>query len=160
MRNFLLPAAILTAAALPGAADADERFGCMAEDSRLKLAVHVEFADELGGRLSHLSGRFTVHEKGAPATLSDRRLSSQMLAQSWAEDGLVMVRLYDDSDRVPLDVTLAAAASGMAGSPLQGHYLIRERQEKGPGFHMEGALFCQRQPPRDPLSADPPSEAE
>lgn len=161
MRNACISLAFLPLFFASGQAMADDRFSCMAQDRHLNLAVHVEFAEELGGRLSHLTGRLGIADPAAPQGLAARRLTSQMQSQSWAGDGVVLLRLFDDeTDSRALDVTLSAAAANSEGHRYNGHYLIRSTTEKGPAYEISGALFCQREPERTALLKMFPSEAE
>lgn len=161
MRMSGIAVAVLSLlSALPAAA-ADDRFGCMAEDRRLKMAVKMEFSGDLGGRLVHLAGRLGIDDPAAPEGLAARRLTSQMRSQSWGEQGLVMVRLFDDeTDRRILDVTLVAAAASPGETRMSGHYTIRSIPSKGTPYVVSGALFCQQEPERTALLKMYPSEAE
>lgn len=161
MRTSGISLAVLSLLSMAPAAHADDRFGCMAEDRRLKMAVHVEFSQALGGRLSHLTGRLGIADPAAPEGLGARRLTSQMRAQSWGEPGLLMVRLFDDeTDSRALDVTLVATAAGPGETRMNGHYTIRSIPAEGPTYVVSGALFCQQEPERTALLKMYPSEAE
>ena len=156
----LYPALLLTVlAASP--AHADDRFGCMAEDRYLKLAVHVEFSGDLGGRRIIKKGRLGLTDPAAPEGLRDRRLTSQMETQSWADDSDVMLRLFDDeTDRRVLDIALSASAASPGAPDLHGHFTIRSSGEGSAAYVHDGTLFCQRQPERTALAKMFPSEAE
>lgn len=161
MRTSGISLAALSLLSMASAAHADDRFGCMAEDRRLKMAVKIEFSGDLGGRLSHLAGRLGIADPAAPGGLEARRLTSQMRSQIWGEPGLLMVRLFDDeTDRNSLDVTLVATAARPGETRMNGHYTIRFTPPKGAPYEVSGALFCRQEPERTALLKMYPSEAE
>lgn len=133
--SLLLPAAM---------AHADTRYGCMAESAAIKLGIHVEFSDALGGRLSHISGRLSLTGPKTPASLSEVTLRGEMVTQSWAGNGKLLMRFFDArGGNTPFTLSLAAVSKGDDRTRLHGTYMLDQAQEKGPGFHQEGALFCQ-----------------
>ena len=147
MRLTALSAFVLAALAASAvhADEPDDRYGCMAADGRVKLAVRVEFSDYLGGKLSHLTGRLSVLDPAAPEGIRERRLFSRMVSQSWSDREQVLVQIRDsETEPQVLGVKLVAAAGSFRDGRMLGHYEISRTDEKGPGFHVEGALFCQR----------------
>lgn len=161
MVTYRISLALFSILSMPMLAHADDRFGCMAEDRRLKLAVNVEFAGDLGGRLSHLSGKLAVADAKAPQGLGDRRLTNQAVTQHWGRDGLVMLRLFDDeTDSRALDITLAAASAEPGARQMHGHYTIRSTADGVEPYEVSGALFCQKEPERTALLKMYPSEVE
>nr|WP_316652657.1 hypothetical protein [uncultured Gellertiella sp.] len=142
MRGLLLSSLMLAALASPVLADS--RYGCMAGDSSLKLAIHLEFSEELGGRLSHLSGVLAVGPEAARPDLAEVRLTSAMITQVWADRQQVLVRIFDDKVKgEPLVMTIATRARSDEAATFDGTYMLSQKDQKGPGFHLEGALFCQ-----------------
>lgn len=126
------------------AALADTRYGCMADNASVKLGVHVEFSRELGGKLSHLTGKLALSGPDVPAALNELQIKGDMVSQAWAGNGKLLMRFYDAHVvGAPLYISLAAVSKGEDHTRMHGTYTLDQAQGKGPGFHQEGTLFCQ-----------------
>lgn len=134
--------ALLAASAVPSLADS--RYSCMASDERVKIAVRLEFSEELGGKLAHVSGALSATDAAMPPSLQKLRITSDMLTQQWVDKNSIRLRLldYSDSSR-PVYVAMGAEVSDSKAGRLRGKYVVEAPDGKEPGFRVEGALFCQ-----------------
>jgi hypothetical protein len=146
----------LALALLAAPAGADSRYSCTAGDGRIKLALRMEFSEELGGRLAHFSGALSVLDHDAPKGLDRLRLDSDMLTQRWVDRESIRLRLFDDSDVLnPVYISLGAGLTDRQSGRLGGSYTIVAYKGKEPGFRLEGALACQVDRLADLALADP-----
>lgn len=144
MRGVFITTGVIALVLMGGQASAETRYGCMAQDKNLNLAIHVEFSEVLGGQLSHLSGVVALKSSDVPEDMKSVRLTSEMVVQNWSDKSRVLLRFYNDKlDSGPLFLKVATEAGADKLAAMRGTYRLDQVQKKGPGFHVEGALFCQ-----------------
>lgn len=156
MHGFSVPSG-LSAATLflglslaPLSARADLRFGCMAQADHLKMAIHVEFSTELGGRVSHLTGRLLLDAPDAPPELRKMAFDRTMITQVWSDREHVMMRFYTEAvTGGPVMIRIATELQEGTKGPLVGTYRIDQPHADGPAMTYSGRAICKNDTPDD-----------
>lgn len=139
-----LLAAGLFLALSPEGARADLRFGCMAEDDHVKMAIRLEFSAALGGKLTHLTGRLLVDAPDAPPELASLGLDYTFVTQVWSDRDHVMMRLYTENvSGGPVLIRITTQIEDGAKGPLVGTYRIDQPRASGPALSYSGRAICQ-----------------
>lgn len=137
-------AALLVSGLMPNHALADLRFGCMAEDEHVKLAIRVEFSTGLGGRVSHLTGRLMLLAPDAPKALQKLSLDHSMITQIWSDRDNLMMRFHNEAVAGgPVLIRIATKVEDGEKGPLVGTYRIDQPRMNGPALTYSGRAICQ-----------------
>ncbi len=136
-------AATLALGLLPLSARADLRFGCMAQGDHLRMAIHVEFSTELGGRVSHMTGRLMLDAPDAPPELQKMAFDHRMITQIWSDRDHVMMRFYNEAvSGGPVLIRISTQKEDGADGPLTGTYRIDQPRADGPALTYSGRAIC------------------
>jgi hypothetical protein len=118
-RITILLAGLLGAA---GAAHADSRFFCSADDSSARFTIESGFRDEAGHKLNHFRGALMVKNGSVPDAFRKRVFDSSKLTNRWWDGGDLRLEIFDtDDDAGTQALSLVILAKG-PGKSFSGTY--------------------------------------
>ncbi|MBX5214181.1 MULTISPECIES: hypothetical protein [unclassified Rhizobium] len=140
-RGMIVLAGLLGAA---GAAHADSRLFCSADDAQARFTLESGFASDAGHRLNHFRGALVVRDP-AQATFAKRLFESQHLSNHWSRDGELLLEVFDgggdDTGGATLDLVVVAGVRGKPASNFSGTYSLTIEGGSKP-YAAEGKVSC------------------
>ncbi|OWO91733.1 hypothetical protein B5E41_25340 [Rhizobium esperanzae] len=140
-RGMIVFAGLLGAA---GAAHADSRLFCSADDAQARFTLESGFANEGGHRLNHFRGALIVKDP-AQAAFAKRLFESQHLSNHWSRDGELLLEVFDgggdDTGGATLDLVVVAGARGKPAANFSGTYSLTIEGGSNP-YAAEGKVSC------------------
>ncbi|MDO9415610.1 hypothetical protein [Pararhizobium sp.] len=125
MRNLIVMAAILSAAATPAFAAA--RLACSLDDAAMKLSIESGVASA-GERLFDFRGAFVLKDAAVPEVLRSNHLDRTNLMQSWLDRKDLRLRIRAEggrgNGRAFAELVIRAAAAGDPGAGYDGTYSL------------------------------------
>ncbi|MBX4896349.1 hypothetical protein [Rhizobium bangladeshense] len=140
-RGMIVLAGLLGAA---GAAQADSRLFCSADDAQARFTLESGFASDAGHRLNHFRGALIVKDP-AQAAFAKRLFESHHLSNHWSRDGELLLEVFDgggdDTGGATLDLVVVAGKRGKPIANFSGTYSLTIEGGEKP-YVAEGKVSC------------------
>ncbi|MBX4865570.1 hypothetical protein HJA87_06050 [Rhizobium bangladeshense] len=140
-RGMIVLAGLLGAA---GAAQADSRLFCSADDAQARFTLESGFASDAGHRLNHFRGALIVKDP-AQAAFAKRLFESHHLSNHWSRDGELLLEVFDgggdDTGGATLDLVVVAGKRGKPTANFSGTYSLTIEGGEKP-YVAEGKVSC------------------
>ncbi|MBB4438565.1 MULTISPECIES: hypothetical protein [Rhizobium] len=141
-RGMIVFAGLLGAA---GAAHADSRYFCSADDKEARFTLESGFESAAGHKLNHFRGALIVKDPAQEAVFGKRVFESQHLTNHWSHNGELLMEVFDggedDTGGATLDLVVVAGERGKPTANFSGSYsLTIEGGEKT--YAVEGKVSC------------------
>ncbi|PDS75784.1 hypothetical protein [Rhizobium sp. L43] len=141
-RGMIVLAGLLGAA---GAAHADSRFFCSADDTQARFTLESGFASAAGHKLIHFRGAIVVKDPAQSSAFGKRVFESQHLTNHWSRDGELLLEVVDggedDTGGATLDLVVVAGERGKAAANFTGTYSLTIAGGDKP-YAVEGKVSC------------------
>lgn len=141
-RGMIVLAGLLAAA---GAAHADSRLFCSADDAQARFTLESGFASDAGHRLNHFRGALIVKDSAQAPAFGKRVFESQHLSNHWARDGELLLEVFDeggdDTGGATLDLVVVAGVRGKPAANFSGTYSLTIAGG-GKSYAAEGKVSC------------------
>jgi hypothetical protein len=141
-RGLMVLAVLLGAA---GAARADVRYFCSADDKDVRFTLESAFEDAGGHKLIHFRGALMFKDADKSKNFGKRILESQDLTNRWSRDGDLRLEVFatdgTDAESESLDLAVLASQHGKTSSNFGGTYALR-LENKANFFVVEGKVSC------------------
>ncbi|WP_183918635.1 hypothetical protein [Rhizobium lentis] len=141
-RGMIILAGLLAAA---GAAHADSRLFCSADDAQARFTLESGFASDAGHRLNHFRGALIVKDPAQAPVFAKRVFESQHLSNHWARDGELLLEVFDgggdDTEGATLDLVVVAGQRGKPAANFSGTYSLTIEGGSKP-YAAEGKVSC------------------
>ncbi|WP_064710865.1 hypothetical protein [Rhizobium bangladeshense] len=140
-RGMIVLAGLLGAA---GAAQADSRLFCSADDAQARFTLESGFASDAGHRLNHFRGALIVKDP-AQAAFAKRLFESHHLSNHWSRDGELLLEVFDgggdDTGGATLDLVVVAGKRSKPTANFSGTYSLTIEGGEKP-YVAEGKVSC------------------
>ncbi|MBX4954709.1 hypothetical protein [Rhizobium lentis] len=141
-RGMIVFAGLLCAA---GAAHADSRLFCSADDAQARFTLESGFASDAGHRLSHFRGALIVKDPAQAPAFAKRVFESGHLSNHWSRDGELLLEVFDgggdDTGGATLDLVVVAGTRGKPAANFSGTYSLTIEGGSKP-YAAEGKVSC------------------
>ncbi|MBX5008451.1 hypothetical protein [Rhizobium lentis] len=141
-RGLIVLAGLLGAA---GAAHADSRLFCSADDAQARFTLESGFASDAGHRLSHFRGALIVKDPAQAPAFAKRVFESGHLSNHWSRDGELLLEVFDgggdDTGGATLDLVVVAGTRGKPAANFSGTYSLTIEGGSKP-YAAEGKVSC------------------
>jgi len=141
-RGLIVLAVLLGAA---GAAHANNRYFCSADDKDVRFTLESAFEDGGGHKLIHFRGALMLKDVSKSPNLNKRTFESKDLTNRWSRDGDLRLEVFDtegdDAGSETLDLAVLADQHDKSSQNFNGTYALRI--ESGASFFVvEGKVSC------------------
>ncbi|WHO72742.1 hypothetical protein [Rhizobium sp. BT03] len=141
-RGMIVFAGLLGAA---GAAHADSRYFCSADDAQARFTLESGFASDAGHKLNHFRGALVVKDQAQSSVFGKRVFESQHLTNHWSRDGELLLEVVDggedDTGGATLDLVVVAGERGKPAANFTGTYALKIEGGDKP-YAAEGKVSC------------------
>jgi hypothetical protein len=141
-RGLTVLAVLLGAA---GAAHADSRYFCSADDKDVRFTLESAFEDGGGHKLIHFRGALMLKDANKSKNFGKRILESKDLTNRWSRDGDLRLEVFTtegtDAESESLDLAVLAGERGKASPNFSGTYALRIEGSTS-FFVVEGKVSC------------------
>lgn len=136
-RGFMVLGILLGAA---GAAHADSRYFCSADDKDVRFTLESAFEDGGGHKLIHFRGALMLKDAAKSPNFNKRIFESKDLTNRWSRDGDLRLEVFDteggDAASETLDLAVLAGGHDKPSPNFGGTYALRI--ESGANFFVVG----------------------
>ena len=141
-RGLTVLAVLLGAA---GAAHADGRYFCSADDKDVRFTLESAFEDGGGHQLIHFRGALMLKDDNKSKNFGKRILESKDLTNRWSRDGDLRLEVFTtegaDAESESLDLAVLASQHGKTSPDFGGTYSLRIEGSTS-FFVVEGKVSC------------------
>ncbi|MDP9808350.1 hypothetical protein J2W42_001188 [Rhizobium tibeticum] len=118
--------ALMAFCSAAGAAHADTRFFCSADDKDVRFTVESGFEAGGGHKLNHFRGALVVKSGDIPQALKKIAVNSENLTHHWSHDGELRLEVFydggDDARGQGLSLVVTAGQRGKSMTAFSGTY--------------------------------------
>ena len=141
-RGLMVLAVLLGAA---GAARADARYFCSADDKDVRFTLESAFQDGGGHQLIHFRGALMLKDANKSKSFGKRILESKDLTNRWSRNGDLRLEVFTiegaDAEHESLDLAVIAGKHDETAANFGGTYALRIEGSTS-FFVVEGKVSC------------------
>jgi hypothetical protein len=128
-----------------GAAHADSRFFCSADDKDVRFTIESGFQEVAGHKLNHFRGAILLKDATVSELFSKRVFESSNLTHHWSHNGELRLEVFDDggdeTSKETLNLVISAGERGKTAVSFSGTYELAIQGGEKP-LSASGKVSC------------------